>query len=382
MKTKVAYIVSLTDGLETFVKREIEAMMKLGLDIDIFATKSVFSEGFNPPENVSLYQRSFLHLLLGIFKILYSKPVRFIELLIHSLRFGTLVEFFLALSWHHQMKYVTAIHASFGDRKFFIAHYLGKIVEVSVTVAIHAHEIYAQPNPKMFIEACKDVAKIVTISNKNKELLIKKYQLKSELIEVIKLPIDTDYWQRRDDIKILTVARYTPRKGWDDLIKAAKILGDGFHFITVGFGNLDIAKMAQDEGVADKFTVFSKLKPQQIRILMESSDIFCLPSKANEEEGSEGIPVVLMEAMAMGMTIISTDDGSICELVDRHIVKAGDFNALATVISETAKNLADNKPNKYSSEGEYNRSKVMQMHNPENFTTLKQFFEEASQLRR
>ena len=199
----------------------------------------------------------------------------------------------------------------FGDRKFFIAFYLSKLTNIKLSVTIHAHEIYAQPNKKLFILAMNHASLITTISQKNKKLLIKDFLINENKIKVIKLPIDSFYWNNEKKINVLTVARFTPRKGWFDLFKVAKIISNKFHFIAVGFGDLDMEEEIKKRKLENKITVYRSLNSSQIKKLMEFSDIFFLPSKFNKKEGSEGIPVVLMEAMSMKMKIVSTEDGSI-----------------------------------------------------------------------
>ena len=71
------------------------------------------------------------------------------------------------------------------------------------------------------------------------------------------------------------------------------------------------------------------MSSKQLRHFYSTCDIFCLPSKSTDREGSEGIPVVLMEAMASEMQVVTTTNGSIPELVDSVIVQEGNPVELA-----------------------------------------------------
>ena len=274
-----------------------------------------------------------------------------------------------AISWFLKIENkFDLLHGSFGDRKFFIAFYLSKLTNTKLSVTIHAHEIYAQPNKKFFNLAMKHASLITTISQKNKKLLVNNFLIDEKKIKVIRLPIDPYFWNKEKKINVLTVARFTPRKGWFDLFKVAKKISDKFHFIAVGFGDLNIEEEIKKRNLENKITVYRSLNSSQIKKLMEFSDIFFLPSKFNKKEGSEGIPVVLMEAMAMKMRIVSTDDGSINELVDHDLVKAGNTNQMIKALINASKI-------KKRTHEIHNRNKVIKLHNINNINKLINNFE-------
>jgi len=370
---RMAVVVSMLSGLESFVKREVEALADRGYSLRLFATKYIPSPGFEPRSDIPFHTPSLLAVAQGLVYWSLRKPQLLCTLLLEAAKLNGIVELMLALSWATTLQHqrVEIIHCAFGDRKYFVGYFLSRLTGLPLTVAIHAHEIYAQPNEPLFRHALKYTSGIVTISAKNQRLMCEKYGLAPSAIEMIRLTIDLDFWQpRTEQINVLTVARFTPRKGWHELIEAARQLGPTFHFYGVGFGELDIAAMAQQAGVGERFTIFPKQQPQHLHLLMQACDIFCLPSKPTAEEGSEGIPVVLMEAMAMGMPIVTTDDGSISELVEREIVPPADASALALALRNTANRLMPRSRTIDSS----SRDRVSQMHSAANIEQLDAFF--------
>lgn len=369
----MAIIVSMSSGLESFVKRELEALADRGYTLRLFATKYSPSPGFEPRADIPFQVPSSVGVISGIVYWSLRKPSLLLKLLREAFRLNGSVELLLALSWAKTLLHerVEGIHCAFGDRKYFVGYFLHRLTGLPLTVAIHAHEIYAQPNEPLFRHALDFTSGIVTISAKNARLLGEKYAIDARNIELIRLTIDLDFWHRRNDIiNVLTVARFTPRKGWHELIAAAQQLDARFRFYAVGFGELDIDNLAQAAGVGDRFTVFPKLQPKHLRLLMQACNIFCLPSKPTADEGSEGIPVVLMEAMAMGMPVVTTDDGSIRELVEYEIVPSADAKALAQALRKTAQQIAW-QPTPEQSE---NRARVCDMHSAENLNQLDAFF--------
>lgn len=360
----------MVHGLETFIKNEVDFLDRRGHEVRLFVTKLVHSAGFEPSSGIGITPPQYSQFIKGNMLALGNR-VGFWALLREAIQLGGIVEFFVALSWLGSIKQFRAdlIHAAFGDRKFFVAYFVHRMTGTPLTVAIHAHEIYAQPNPKLFRHALGYTRSVVTISNKNSDILINSFGVQPEKIRVIKLPVDTAEWKPRRSKYVLSVARFTPRKGWDVLVDAAAMLGPEYQFLAVGFGDLDVLALAQSKGVASHFTVFPKLSPDNIRVLMDRADVFCLASKPTEDEGSEGIPVVLMEAMSMGLPIVTTDDGSTTELVTDYVVKPGDAHAFADAIRKASP--SDTYERKIE---QANVKRVRSMHSPENALLLEDFF--------
>ena len=88
-----------------------------------------------------------------------------------------------------------------------------------------------------------------------------------------------------------------------------------------------------DEGLAEKITVTGLVDNAEKVRLLRTADIFALPSY------SEGQPIAILEAMAVGLPVISTSIGSIPEVVQEangRIIAPGDVEALRAAIRELA----------------------------------------------
>jgi glycosyltransferase involved in cell wall biosynthesis len=114
--------------------------------------------------------------------------------------------------------------------------------------------------------------------------------------------------------EILTVGRVTPVKGQALLIEAlARLLERGIEarLTLVGDGPQlpDLRALAQQFGVSDRVTFAGAVGQNEIRSYYGRADVFALPSFA------EGIPVVLIEAMATGLPIVASRITGIPELV-------------------------------------------------------------------
>lgn len=367
IEPRISVVASMVSGLETFVKREVEALRDRGYAIQLLVTKFRRSAGFEPREDIPYFRATPGAALAGLGFLLFRHPMRLLNMLADGIRHGAAPETALAVCWVRRVLQFGSdgIYCVFGDRKFFVGYFLHRLTGLPLSVAVHAHEIYAQPNQGLFRKALHAAKAIITISETNKRILIEDYGAPAQRVHVIRLSVDTDFWSPDRPIVVLTAARFTPRKGWDDLFAAAAILGPKYHFVGVGFGDLDVGRMARDSGVADHVTMFAKLHPSQLRVLMRAADVFCLPSKFVAGEGSEGIPVVLMEAMAVGLPVVTTNDGSIEELVSEFVVPAGDPVALAEALKTATVGRCGPDPPVVA-----NRQQVARLHGPSNLDQL------------
>ncbi len=114
--------------------------------------------------------------------------------------------------------------------------------------------------------------------------------------------------------KILLIGRQVPEKGQAVLLEAVALLaarGRRLQVTVAGDGpsRAGLERLAQHLGVADRVSFPGAVGQDEIHDLYAGASIFCLPSFA------EGIPCVLMEAMAMELPVVSTRIAGIPELI-------------------------------------------------------------------
>jgi glycosyltransferase involved in cell wall biosynthesis len=113
-------------------------------------------------------------------------------------------------------------------------------------------------------------------------------------------------------ILIGTVANLRVTKGYPDLLAAAQMVlrdDDRVRFVAVGRGPLERELREQHArlGLGDRFR-FLGFRSDAVRV-MSAFDVFCLPSR------HEGLPIALMEALALGLPVVATRVGGVAELV-------------------------------------------------------------------
>ncbi len=113
---------------------------------------------------------------------------------------------------------------------------------------------------------------------------------------------------------VLYIGRLVPEKGQAVLLEAVAELaarGIEFELALAGEGSLrpELERIAARLGIAERVAFLGAVGQGELRDLYERAAVFCLPSFA------EGVPVVLMEAMAMGVPVVTTRIAGIPELV-------------------------------------------------------------------
>ena len=137
-------------------------------------------------------------------------------------------------------------------------------------------------------------------------------------------PARFEYSERKLDpskpIRILTVGRLVEKKGHEFAIKAvAKLIhsGHNIEYVIAGDGPLmeKLQSLVCEQCVQDRVTFMGAVDRDEVINLYERSHIFLLASVTSADGDKEGIPLVLMEAMAMGLPVVSTRHSGIGELV-------------------------------------------------------------------
>ena len=194
---------------------------------------------------------------------------------------------------------------------------------------------------------------LLAVAEIQKDYLVETEGLPREKIRVIHNGVDTSRFQPpapaereairdelgigADDVAIISVASLKPLKRIDALLGAAARLaktGIALRVIIAGDGSERAAleKLAAELGIAARVSFLGNR--DDVERLLKASDIFVLASR------TEAFPNVVLEAMATGLPVLTTDVGSVREMVETDasalLVKPGDDNALEAALQRLA----------------------------------------------
>jgi glycosyltransferase involved in cell wall biosynthesis len=354
MKKKIAYIMGEFPYLTTtFIDREILEVERNGINLVLISirrpdpfemtpavkrlaqktkyilpvtwyitqTKDYFSTLFylltRPHENLSLRAKTILH---------FAEGIRASEILI--------------------AEGVNHIHAHFADRAAIVALVASRILKIPYSLTAHANDIYV--SPVMLSEKIKNAKFTTTCTAYNKDYLERKIGQRVELIyHGIELPdkLSDSQWIKNESRTplILSVGQLNEKKGFSYLLKACGILKSQgrnirCEIIGEGPGRKDLVRLINRLAIEKTVKLCGALSNDEVMARYAHADIFVLPCVIASDRGRDGIPNVIIEAMANRLPVISTRLSGIPEVVEHNVngllVPPNDSEALAAAIAE------------------------------------------------
>lgn len=254
---------------------------------------------------------------------------------------------------------------------------------IPFTVFAHAVDIFKYDVEK--INRVDEIANsdfckaIFTLSQYHKNHLIDRGVVEEKIV-ITRQATDyeiNDLEFKEGEVKnIISISRFVEKKGIDVLIDAAKILeNDGFEFSIYGFGDLEKDYNDQIEKLGlNNISVKGLLDgPEEVKKVFNQSDLLVSPCRIAKSGDRDGIPTVIFEAMAYGVTVLTTKVSAIPEVINDgengFIVSPDNPEELALKIREIA-TLSDEERFKIAKQAQEDVQKLSSVENTMN-TLLK-----------
>jgi glycosyltransferase involved in cell wall biosynthesis len=250
---------------------------------------------------------------------------------------------------------VQLVHTHFAWLSAAAAMIVSQLLGLPLTITAHAFDIYSGRNDLLGLTT-KVADRIVTISEYNKRAILDMDSiLNAEKIQVIHCGIDLDNFRVTDRgpangvMQITSVGSLIEKKGHKYLIRACselKAMGVDFHCVIIGGGELEqrLQLLIQDLKLEDMVTLAGTQTQTWVRDRLCRSDLFALACVVAGDGERDGIPVAMMEALAMEVPVVSTSVSGIPELIQNGetglLVPERDATALAAAFARLAQDKA------------------------------------------
>jgi glycosyltransferase involved in cell wall biosynthesis len=239
------------------------------------------------------------------------------------------------------------IHAHFVDRAATVALVVSRLLDIPYSVTAHANDIYVNP---VLLEQKLSAAKFVaTCTAYNKEHLsqVDGVHLNGKL-HCIYHGLDLEDYQPgsrdcREKVLLTAVGQLKEKKGFSYLLKACRLLkerGYVFSCQIIGEGPLrgELERQIGAFSLGEEVILRGALPYEEVMREYNGSDIFVLPCIIGANGDRDGIPNVILEALAMELPVVSTRHLSIPEVIEDGVngllVPPADETALADVLAK------------------------------------------------
>lgn len=338
----IGYLISQYPATNhTFILREIRRLRELGFDIRVASVRGADrpASAMTQDEQQELASTYYIkpagigHALRCNMRTLIRDPAAYGRALVYALRLGGfdpmkalrnlayLAQAGVAAMWVENQG-VRHVHTHFSST---VALLLKTISPIGISMTIHGPDEFIDPAGFYLAEKISASNFVCAISQYGRSQLMKSsgYQHWNKF-EVCPLGVDPEVFAPRSleaapvQFRIISVGRLAPVKGHHILVSAVDRLMQGGRNVQVrivgdGPERPSLVEHVRKRGLSNHVLFEGSLNQDRVLALYRESDCFVLPSFA------EGVPVVLMEAMAMEIPCVTTWITGIPELIDNGI---------------------------------------------------------------
>ena len=336
---KIAYLINQYPKVShSFIRREIAGIEASGIRVMRFSIRSCSTELVDEADKLELEQTrvvlgsGILRLLFGLIRVAVTRPIRLLKALWLALRLGLsseqgvwrhlayLAESCVLLRWFSDAG-VDHVHAHFGTNSTTVAMLCRVIGGPAYSFTVHGPEEFDKVKALGLAEKVERAAFVVTVSSFGKSQLYRWCAGEEwSKIHVVHCGVDNGFLTQPPiavpaEPRLVCVGRLCEAKGQLLLLNAvSQLAAEGLELklVLVGDGPLRAELQARIArlGLQDHVEIIGWASNNDVRQHILAARAMVLPSFA------EGLPVVVMEALALGRPVISTYVAGNPELIE------------------------------------------------------------------
>lgn len=383
---RIAYLVNRYPATShSFIRREIEAVEAQGAEVFRFSIRPADLAALPDPRDQAELSRTETILTAGSLRLVLRLAGRFLR---HPRRGVRAVQTaFARVEWKvtpliRRVAYlaeaaelaarmralgVDHLHAHFGTNPAMVARIAREWSGIPYSFTVHGPDEFDLPGPLDLAGKIADARFCVAISSFGRSQLMRWSAFDDwNKIEVVRCGVDDMFL---DDAvrspapaapRLCAVARLSAQKGIPLLIEAARRLSDEgkqFELVLIGDGEMrgEIERIVDRYGLEAIVRITGWARADEVVAHLSAARAMVLPSFA------EGLPVVIMEALALERPVVVTAIAGTPELVDHEcgwLIPAGSVDALA----DAMRAALDASPAELAALGKAGRKRVLDRH--------------------
>lgn len=359
---KLAYFINQYPKVShSFIRREILALERIGYDVERISLRSDKDELVDPLDQNELAKTRYilaehpLKIASAFTKTFCSSPQLFLKSLKVAIRLGLrsdrglirhliyLIEACVLLQWEKTTG-IEHIHAHFGTNSTAVVMLTQLLGGAGYSFTVHGPEEFDKPEFIHLAEKIHHSRFVVAISSYGRSQLFRWIPASEwHKVQIVRCGLDAAFLaQKATKIpeasrQLLCIGRLCEQKGQLLLLEAMKQLHDegiSCKLILAGDGPMrkDVENRIAAYQLNNVVEITGWISSEQVKSLLIESRGMVLPSFA------EGLPVVIMEALALRRPVISTYVAGIPELIQHGkngwLVPPGDVSSLKTAMQE------------------------------------------------
>ncbi|MFN9708340.1 MAG: glycosyltransferase family 4 protein [Burkholderiales bacterium] len=359
MTLHVAYLINQYPKVShSFIRREIQALERQGVCVERWAMRGWTGPLADTQDHAErertryILQQGAASLVFAVMVAMWCNPVAFLRaaglatcvgwvshrpLWVHWVY---LAEASLVARWLRDQG-ISHLHAHFGTNAAQVAMLAHILSGVAYSFTVHGPEEFDQPQALALGEKLQYAAFVVAVSSYGRSQLWRWVPLSQwSKVEVVHCGLEPGFYAHIEGTasqapRLVCVGRLCEQKGQLLLLQAAALIirqGLPFELVLAGDGDMrpQVEELIDELNLRDHVRITGWISSSQVRSELLNARALVLPSFA------EGLPVVLMEAMALRRPVISTFVAGIPELVrqgrEGWLVSPGDVDSLARTL--------------------------------------------------
>jgi len=321
------------DGTAPFVQSISEHLADLGHDVEVVAPYDP-AVSDRPGQRVTVHR--FRYTLLGRWHIMgHAKSldgdVHFKPAVFSLLPFFLSAQFVSGL-WVACRQRTQIVHAHWVLPNGLVGAWLADLLHVPLAISLHGSDIFVAQRNRILgwaarwalrraavITACSEHLRrgAIGLGASPDKVHIVAWGADPHRFHPTIIPLGrSNFGLTSDDVVLVALGRIVPKKGFDILVQALPSLLQSHPRVQVLIGGDGVQReqlchLAADLGVLDHLHLPGRIPWDKAPAFLAMGDIFVLPSMRDTAGNLDGLPTVLLEALALGKPVVATRIGGV-----------------------------------------------------------------------